>query len=93
MKPEEIARQTCMGCRHIELSVGSHGYSKYTPGYPGEVQCVEGHWSISADEWPKDEKGKYLSTTEAFKRCMASSRKCPDFEADPLVLKLIQEGS
>ena len=39
--PDDL--KTCALCEHCSLDLGYQGWSEWTPGSPGDVDCLKGH--------------------------------------------------
>lgn len=39
----------CPTCAHFFVDLGSDGYSEYTPGHAGTMECLKGKWSLRPD--------------------------------------------
>lgn len=44
--------KNCLECRHSSLDWGDHGYSEYTPGWPGKLMCGRIGTSLHKDDQP-----------------------------------------
>lgn len=67
-----IERRYCIGCRHLEISLGSETYSDVTPGAPGSVWCDKGHFDIEPEDLGAD--------SEVIYKAMCRAASCPDYQ-------------
>ena len=65
---EQLPR-TCALCRHCTIDIGCDGYSAYTPGSSGYVDCAKGRHPALNDEGSVD-----------LVRLRTVAKGCPDFE-------------
>lgn len=59
----------CPTCKFFWLDLGSEGYSEYTPGYPGDMSCTKGHWSLDTSD-----------TLAYARKAMHTAETCKDYE-------------
>lgn len=71
--------KTCLFCEHYYISVGSPGYSEYTPGSDFSMDCNKGHWDF-----------KQYDTEAHYRGCLVTAQSCPDYNFNPLILVQIE---
>ena len=60
----------CVLCKHFYLTMGSPGYSEYTPSGPAYCECDKGHWKLTQQE------GTHFDLRAALER----ANDCADYE-------------
>ena len=65
--PDDL--KTCALCEHCDLHLGTQGWSEWTPGSEGEVDCLKKHPQL-------DDK----SRDEVLVQLRACGSQCDDFE-------------
>ena len=63
-------KRLCLFCRHFSIDFGSQGYSEYTPGGPGSLECHRERWKRDATRVSEKE----------FAELMLFAQQCPDWE-------------
>lgn len=71
----EPQARICLACKHFSFSSGSPGYSSWTPGSPGHVECDKRHWN-----------GTDMSAEEFFAANMMA-KTCVDYTLSKLAIK------
>jgi len=54
----------CWSCKHFSFEGGSPGYSEYTPGYEGSMDCAKNVWSSDLSGLDEDGLRVRLTTAE-----------------------------
>lgn len=67
---KEPNKKLCLWCKHFYLSIGSLGYSEYTPGSDFTMDCNKFHWNYEGAN----------SSEEEYRACLISAQVCPDYE-------------
>lgn len=67
---KEPVEKLCLWCKYFYLTVGSPGYSEYTPGSDFSMDCGKSHW---------DYKGVSDSENH-YRECLLAAQVCPDYE-------------
>ena len=65
----------CLWCKHYYLSLGSPGYSEYTPGSDFSMDCEKSHWRFKEH----DSEARYRD-------CILTALRCPDYKISANIL-------
>lgn len=66
LEPKE---RTCLDCEHVYLDLGDPGWSEYTPGGPGELTCMRGHFELD----------HAMITNHSWRAALKTAETCKDF--------------
>lgn len=61
--------KNCLYCKHFYLYAGSPGYSEWTPGSTGSIECLKGLWKMDD-----------CDDTDGYRRKMETAQTCDKFE-------------
>jgi len=60
----------CTLCEHCYLAQGSHGYSEYTPGWSGSLECMKNKWEVDFME----------DDSDSFRKKMQMANACEEYK-------------
>lgn len=59
--------RVCLVCEHFSFSIGSEGYSEWTPGSPGQVDCAK--YRKTGCAWPDRDDTEPFALRSIAERC------------------------